>query len=185
MNLEALRTFIGPLARRVANMIDRGVVQAVDDAKQAQLLQVKCSTGDVRDEVEHALPYGLTSRPPVNSEVVIAFIGGRREHGIALATFDRRVRLVNLASGEVAVYNDAGAKIVLKANGDVEVTPKPGQKLKVTGTVEVTGNLSATGTITGTTDVVAGSRSLSSHTHAAGALVAPPGGGPVTGATGP
>lgn len=190
MRIEDLSRWIAPLKNRVANMVARAVVSAVDDAKKIQIVQLDLLEGETRDEIERLQNYGFTSNPRTGAEAAVIFVGGRRDHGLAIAVDDRRYRLKNLESGEVAVYNDTGAKIVFKANGDIELTPKPGQKVKVASNVEITGDVSATGTITGTTDVVSGGKSLKTHTHAIASIpvigTLPP--GPVaataTGATG-
>jgi phage gp45-like len=55
------------------------------------------------------------------AEAVVLFVGGRREHGLVVAVDDRRYRLKGLEKGEVALYNKAGGKVVLKADGSIEV----------------------------------------------------------------
>lgn len=178
MKLDDLTRLLRPLAVRVANIVGRATVDKADDAKDVQELQLELLEGEVRDEVERFGEYGFTSVPLEGAEAVVVFVGGRRDHGLAIGVEDRRYRIRNLKSGEVAVYNHTGARIVFKENGDVEVTPKAGQKLKIASDVEVTG------TLTASVDVKAGAISLSSHAHAAGTLTSPPSGGLVTGATG-
>jgi phage gp45-like len=182
MRIEDLSRWIAPLKNRVTNMIARATVSAVDDAKKIQIVQLDLLEGETRDEIERLQNYGFTSNPRTGAEAAVIFVGGRRDHGLAIAVDDRRYRIANLESGEVAVFNDTGAKIVFKANGDIELTPKPGQKVKVSSNVEITGDVSATGTITGTTDVVGGGKSLKTHTHPASLTVAGTSpSGPVTG----
>lgn len=176
MRIEDLSRWIAPLKNRVANMVARAVVSAVDDAKKVQVVQLDLLEGETRNEVERLQNYGFTSKPRAGAEAAVIFVGGRRDHGLAIAVDDRRYRVTNLESGEVAVYNDTGAKIVFKANGDIELTPKPGQKVKVASNVEITGDVNATGTITGSTDVVGGGKSLKTHTHSIAGANA---GGPV------
>lgn len=150
---------IAPVQRRVANLVGRGVVRSTDDAKNMQLSQVALLDGEVRDEIERFQQYGFTSNPKDGAEAVVLFVGGRRDHGLAIQVDDRRYRIKNLESGGVAVYNDSGAKIVLRANGDIEVTPKAGKKLKISADVDVTG------TLTASVDVVGGGKHLATHTH--------------------
>lgn len=170
MNLEALSRWIAPLKNRVANMVARAVLGTVDDSKKLQIVQLEMLEGETRDDIERFQNYGFSSRPEAGAEAVVLFVGGRRDHGLAIAAEDRRYRFVNLTAGEVVVYNRFGASIVMKANGDIQVTPKPGQKLKVAGDVDVTG------TLTASTDVVGGGKSLKTHTHAVAGANA---GGPV------
>lgn len=166
MNVDGLTRWIAPLKNRVANMVARAVVSAIDDSKKIQLVQLDLLEGETRNEVERFQNYGFTSKPRSGAEAVVLFVGGRRDHGLAIAVDDRRYRFINLSDGEVAVYNDTGARIVFKANGDIELVPKPGQKVKVSSDVEVTG------TLTASTDVVGGGKSLATHTHSATLTVA-------------
>lgn len=163
MTLEILLKLLRPLKVLISNMVSRGVVSRVDDAKKMQLVQVGLLADETRDDVERVQNYGFTSVPLEGAETVVLFVGGRRDHGLAVAVDDRRYRLTGLADGEVAVYDQTGSKIVLKANGDVEIVPS-------SGFVIVTGDVQADGV------------SLKAHTHAAGTLTNS--GGSVTGTTG-
>lgn len=166
MNLESLSRLLQPLSVRISNLIGHAVIKGADDAKKVQELQVELLPGEVRDEIEHFQGYGFTSVPLEGAEAVVIFVGGRRDQGYCIGTDDRRHRPTGLEPGEVAVYNNAGAKVVLKANGDIEVSPKPGQKLKIASDVEVTG------TVTASIDVVGGGKSLKTHVHSATLTVA-------------
>ncbi len=131
--LEALGKFVKPLSNRIANMVGRAVLRVADDAKQIQIVQVDLLEGETRDDIERFQNYGFTSRPRDGAEAVVLFVGGRRDHGLCIAVDDRRHRLKNLESGEVAIYNDAGAKVVLKASGEIELTPGPGEVVSLAG----------------------------------------------------
>lgn len=143
---------IRPFANRLSNMVSRVVVALTDDSKDLQILQVDSLEGETRDGVEHFQPYGFASNPKPGAEGVVLWVGGRRDHGLAIGVADRRYRIKNLESGEVAVYDSSGSTIVFKANGDIELTPSSGTAI-VTGDVEVSG------------DVLAGAISLTNHTH--------------------
>lgn len=183
MNLLDFERLLRPLRTRVINMVARAVISLVDDAKKMQLVQIDVLDGETRADVERVQNYGFTSVPLKGAEAAVMFVGGRRDHGLVVAVDDRRYRLTGLQDGEVAIYTDQGDKIVIKRGGDIEVTAAT--KVKITAPlVEMTGNLNVSGTVTATTDVVGGGKSLKNHTHAAGTLVAPSGGGPVTGTSG-
>jgi phage gp45-like len=169
-----MRRWLEALQVRLANLVSRGVVRRVSDSDGMQTLQLEALAGETLGEVEHPHPYGLTSVPLDGAEVWIASIGGHRDQSVALAVSDRRYRITGLASGEVAVHNDAGARVVLRHSGDVEVTPGGTGKVKISADVEVTG------TVTASVDVVGGGKHLASHVHGAGtyAVVSAP--GPVT-----
>lgn len=172
VTLDGLIRALLPVTTRVANMVSRGVVRRVDDAKQVQELQVELLADETRDGVERLQPYGLTSVPEADAECVVIFVGGRRDHGFAVAVDDRRYR-VKVEKGEVALYDKTGSKLVLKKTGDIEVTPSSGV-LKLNGTLEATG------------DVKAGAVSLQNHSHGAGSLLVTTSDGPisVTGSSG-
>ncbi len=138
---------IAPLKRRVMLMVSRGVVSLVNDGLKLQGLQVELLAGEVADDVERFQEYGFTSVPASGAEVIALAVGGNRSHLVVIACDDRRYRPGGMVAGEVAVYAKFGSKIVLKASGDVEITPASG-KVKVTGDVEASVDLKdAIGTI--------------------------------------
>ena len=183
--IDDLARLLAPLKNRVLNMVARGVVARVDDAKKMQELEIEVLEGESHDEVERFQNYGFTSVPEAGAELAVVFAGGTRDHGLVVAVDDRRYRLKGLEAGEVAVYDKTGSKVVLKSNGDIELTPSSG-KVKLTGDLEVTGDVDSSGTVTGSTDVVGGGKSLKTHMHSSGTgtltVAAAP--GPVAGTTG-
>lgn len=133
MTLSDLSRLLAPLRNRVANMISRAVVRLADDSGDLQTLQLDVLDGETRDGIERLQQYGFTSVPLDGAEAAVLFVGGRRDHGLAVAVDDRRHRLSGLAPGEVALYHKDGAKVLLKADGSIEVTPKAGQDVKLAG----------------------------------------------------
>ncbi len=178
MNVRDVMALLRPVRTKVANLISRAVVNLVDDSLQVQMQQITLLADETREEIERFQNYGFTSVPKESAEAVVVFPGGSRDHGIVIVVDDRRYRLKDLGAGEVAVYNDTGSKIVLRANGDIEVVPDSGK-------TKVTGDLDVSGTVTAITDVLGGGKSLKNHLHPAGALVTGASAGqPVTGVTG-
>lgn len=167
--------YLAPLRTRVVNMVARAVVKAIDDEKKIQLLQIAVLKDELRADVERIQNYGFTSHPKTGAEAAVIFVGGSRDHGLVIAVDDRRYRL-HLESGEVAMYDHTGSKIVMKTNGDIEATPSSGL-MKVVGDLSVSGdidgdgdisafnNLSAGNDVTAGGDVIAGSVHLKGHTH--------------------
>lgn len=208
MKIDDLVRLMRPLATRVANTVARAVVTAVNDAPQVQEIQIEVLDGEVRSEVERFQNYGFTSRPLAGAEAAVVFVGGRREHGMAIAVEDRRYRVKDLEPGEVAVFTNEGDRVVIRKGGTIEITASTkvkvttpllevaaSTKMKVTApSVEVVGDLSVSGTITAptvnadnvtaTTDVVGGGVHLKTHAHLAGTLlISAAAGAPVTGKT--
>lgn len=106
--MGAVREMMGGLEGRVRGMVARAIVRLVDDARQAQELQLDLLTDESQDAVERFQNYGFTSVPHPGAEVLVVFAGGLRSHGVVLAVEDRRYRLTGLQEGEVALYDDLG-----------------------------------------------------------------------------
>jgi phage baseplate assembly protein V len=131
--MRQVRAMLRPLAARVANSVARAVVQLADDDTKLQLVQVGVLAGETIDGAEHHQPYGFSSVPVPGAEAVVVFPSGDRSHPLVIAVSDRRYRPTGGEPGEVTVYNDAGAKVVLKLNGDIEVTPGAGGEVLISG----------------------------------------------------
>lgn len=188
---RTIEKLMAPLARRVKLMIGRCVIDLVDDTQLEQVIQAKLLDGEIRT-LERYQQYGFTSVPHQRAEGICAFIGGNRDHGIVIATGDRRYRLSGLADGEVALYDDQGQKIHLKRGKEIEIsgcdtlTASVGQQATVTcplvnvvastrvnmttPLLQVSGNITAGGNITDLSS--SGGRSMADmrstyngHTH--------------------
>ncbi len=120
--LNSINKLIAPLRTRIANMVARAVLSGVDDSTKMQILQVGLLADETREGLERFQNYGFTGVPLAGAEAVVVFAGGRRDHGLVIAVDDRRYRLRNLESGEVAVYTDQGDSIVIRRGGTIEVT---------------------------------------------------------------
>lgn len=107
------REMLGGLESRVRGMVARAIVRLVDDARQAQELQIELLSDESQDAVERFQNYGLTSVPHAGAEALVVFAGGLRSHGVVLAVEDRRYRLTGLQDGEVALFDDLGNVIKL------------------------------------------------------------------------
>jgi phage baseplate assembly protein V len=131
---ELLRQFermLSPLRVRVANLIARGTVTGVSDGSTLQTLQLGVLADETVDDGERFQSYGFSSVPLSGAEAVIVFPGGNRDHPLVIAVDDRRHRPTGLEAGEVAVYNSAGARILLTKDGDVVVSAASGRKVMV------------------------------------------------------
>lgn len=168
LTLDGLQRALRPLKLRISNIVSRGVVKRTDDSPGIQEVQAELLADEVRDELENLQQFGFASNPDDGAECIVVFPGGDRSAGFVVATGDRRYR-VKVAKGEVALYDKTGSKVLLKANGDIELTPS-------SGVVKVTGDLEATG------DVKAGTISLQQHGHSQGSYATSS--GVVTGTSG-
>lgn len=156
-NIDDLRDFITdmlkPIRNRVYTMITRAVIETANDAGGMQLLKLALLAGENDDDVERFQNFGFTSVPPDGSEALALAVGGNREHLIVIAADDRRVRIKGLEKGESAFYNDKGDKIVIKANGDIELTNSNDLKLNVGNDIALDVSNNLTGTVTKNIDL--------------------------------
>lgn len=98
----------------------RGVLTLVNSSSAVQLIQGDGLATEKLQDVELFQHYGLTSNPPPGSMAVVLPVGGKTSHGIVIATEHGSYRLKALKTGEVALYTDEGAKIVLKRGRLIE-----------------------------------------------------------------
>lgn len=110
---------LSPAAKRISNMLARGAVTLANAANKLQTLQVSLLSEEAKDTLEHLEPYGFTSHPLPGAEVLAAFIEGDRSHGVVIVASDRRYRPINLAAGDVSIFDNRGHKITLTATGIV------------------------------------------------------------------
>jgi len=122
MNLRDAQRLMAPLARRVALLFGRGVIHGTNDAPKCQEAQISLLAGEAREKVERFQEYGYSSRPHPGAECAVVFVGGGRDHGIIVATEDRRYRVTALEAGEVAIYTDEGDRVHFKRGRVIEVT---------------------------------------------------------------
>ena len=106
-------------------MVARGVVTLVKDSLKMQGLQLSVMSEEGKDGIERFQNYGVTSVPHPGAEAVVVFLGGNRDHGIAIAVDDRRYRIKGLQNGEVAIYTDedqsGGHRVHMKRGRVVDV----------------------------------------------------------------
>lgn len=114
--IRTINKMTAPMARRVALMVGRGVLALTNDISKLQVVQVKLLSGEVR-EFERFQNYGFSSNPHPGAEVAAMFVGGNRDHGLAVAIDDRRYRVTQLQTGEVAIHDDLGHSITLGRTG--------------------------------------------------------------------
>ena len=118
----------------------RGVLTRVGAGAGVQLAQVDGLPGEQLQDAELFQQYGFTSAPPAGTMVVVLPVGGQTAHGIVIACEHGGYRLAGLQPGEVAVYNQWGDSVVLKAGGIAEVTAATKVRL-ATPRLEVTGDI--------------------------------------------
>lgn len=160
-----MRKALASVARGLGNLLARAVLTAVPRQGKLQSLQVALLESEAKEGVELFEPYGLTGVALPGAEGLIAFLGGHRTHGVALVQTDRRYRPVDLQSGEVALFNHEGTRVVLRNGGKVEVLAATEVKV-TTAKVILQANVEVVGKTTFTGEVWAnGKRIDNTHSH--------------------
>tara|TARA_Y100001968_G_scaffold328154_1_gene374755 strand:- start:701 stop:1225 length:525 start_codon:yes stop_codon:yes gene_type:complete len=149
--MRSMRRLSEKMQRGLGNLLARAVLAGVQQ-NRLQSLQLQLLAGEVKDGVELFEPYGLTGHALPGAEAAVAFIDGSRTHGIALVQTDRRYRPVDLAPGEVALFNHEGTCVVLRNGGRVEMIAATEvaiqtDRLALTGDLDVIGDTTFTGTV--------------------------------------
>lgn len=124
----------------------RGRVTFVDDSGPVQKLQVKLGALEIIDNLPAPHDFGFTSNPPIGSDVFASFLGGNRTNGIAVTIGSQAYRMKNLASGEVAIYDNLGQSVHLTQSGIV--IQSAGLPITIHGDITLNGRLDATGDVT-------------------------------------
>jgi phage baseplate assembly protein V len=99
----------------------RAVLTGLDTKPGVQLLQADALSGEQLQASELMQHFGFTSAPPAGTQCIVLPLGGKSAHSIIIGTENGAYRVAALKSGEVAVYNQSGAKIVLKDQKVIEI----------------------------------------------------------------
>jgi phage baseplate assembly protein V len=130
------RRLLHSITNKIFLLLGRGIVKAMTSNTGTQGVQVVALSGETISDIERMEEYGFTAVPEVDSEAAIGFLNGNRDQGIVICIADRRYRPTGLASGEVSVYDKNGSKVLLKADGSIEIESKAKMTIKsVTGCV--------------------------------------------------
>lgn len=148
-----------------SNFLVRGVLALVGVGSKMQSVQMQLTADEVKDDMEHFEPYGITSNPHPGAEGLTAFINGDRSHGVVLCISDRRFRLQALKTGEVALYTDEGDFLHFKRGREIAIETLTLNVKATTGVNFDTPLIRTTGRIEATGDVVAAGVSTSQHVH--------------------
>lgn len=130
-SLRQLEHVIRPIASRLRNIVAKGVVQLVNDARKLQVMQLGVQADEDVPDCQHHQAYGFSSVPLPGAEAVVLFPSGDRERPLVVAVSDRRYRPRSGQPGEVTVYNNTGAKITMTKDGDIVVEPAAGREMLV------------------------------------------------------
>jgi phage baseplate assembly protein V len=103
-----------------------------------QVLMSGMETPDSRFRVPE---FGITSNPPIDSDVIAVHVDGDRSAGAVLGTNHQSSRPKGLQSGETMLYSQDGKSVYLTSSGGIVVEAK-GQPVVVNNASNVTVNCS-------------------------------------------
>lgn len=158
------------IIRKLNNTFSRGKMLELTPGKAATA-KVSLLADEIFDGLEFAQQYGFISSPPVDSEILAAFLGGNRDHGTILNAFKRDLIPDDLEEGDVCIYGKNGERIMIDATGNMlinnanvdiiiasdgaitisttEAITLDTPSLSITGSVNIVGDLTVGGTING------------------------------------
>lgn len=113
-------TRINAALNRIRNAF-RAVLTRVNSKGQFQTIQANALAGEKLQDNELFQHYGFTSVPLPGTVAIVLPLNGKTSHGVVIATEHGGYRLKSLKAGEVAIYTDEGANIVLKRGRIIEV----------------------------------------------------------------
>lgn len=115
---DVINRMLIPIRKKIFLLIGRAILTAVDNSGEYMKIQVTALNNETITDLEKIDEYGFSSNPPVdNTEIIVAFINGNRDQGLALKAHNRENRPTDLSEGEVRVYDKNGYKITLTSAG--------------------------------------------------------------------
>jgi phage gp45-like len=150
---------------RLTHTVGRAVVNLVDDSGPIQTAQLQFhgvpgqpGPSMIRDKVSVLHTFGISTVPPVGSEVTTLSMRGDPSNSVVVATGHRESRPRNLKPGQAVLYDEAGTTVKLTNDGKLAIT--------CTGTLTITAvEVHVVGKITATGDITANTISLEHHIH--------------------
>lgn len=135
------------------------IVKAISTINTGLLQKVRCKFFGKEQDLNVLNRYGISSYPPANSFGVS--IEANNYGDQVFVVVDRPdLRDKNLLESETKFGNPVeGTYIYFKADGSIEIKPKAGQVVNVTGNVVVSGTVTASNFITGSV------ADYNAHTH--------------------
>lgn len=119
---------IAIINRRIAAVLNtlrlpfRAKLTRITTAGGVQTTQLEGMAPETLQDVELFQHYGITTVPPEGAMAIVLPLGGDTSHGIVIATEHSQYRIQSLKPGEVAIYTDEGASVILKKGKIIETT---------------------------------------------------------------
>jgi phage gp45-like len=131
---------LSELAQQLRILVNRAVVKSTRDDGGSQTATIETHRHVERSDVEVASQFGFASRPPGGAGTMLVFaVGGDHGDLIGLPMGAPAYRMGDLAEGEAAMFGAKGDRVIVRADGTIEVTSDKAVTVKVrTVSVKVT-----------------------------------------------
>jgi phage baseplate assembly protein V len=131
----------------------RGRGTSINTSPKVMLMQGEALAGESIQAAEYIQHFGFTSSPPPGFVFIAVPVGGETSHSICVGTEHPAHRLLNLKSGESALYDAFGHKVYLTKDGivvdgagqDVQFVNAP--NVLMDGNLKVAGDVQAAGDV--------------------------------------
>jgi phage gp45-like len=141
MNMAALRS-----------IVTRGRVIASALNPKRTLIQLSGLAGEIMDQVELIMPYGMSALPKGSKQgqgdVILLQVQGSRAHLVAIGADDPTLRITDLEEGEFGFQDQNGQKVIFRKDRLEVITPLK-LVMAVEGDMEQTVNGKLTQTVEG------------------------------------
>ena len=119
MNINDVKKILMPIKQKIFLLIGRAILQAIDVTKKTTTIQVTGLANETISDVEKIDEFGFSSNPPIDgdSEVVIVFVNGNRDQGLALKVHHKSTKPTDLSEGDTRIYDNFGNQITLTSDG--------------------------------------------------------------------
>ncbi len=121
--IRAIGKMLKPLKLKIALLIGRCVILAVDTTTKVQELQIEALKDEVIDNIEHRQTYGFASVPLAGADGIVLAVGASRNNAVMIGVEDTRYRVQGLENGDVAIYDDKEQTVLLTKDG-ISITAK-------------------------------------------------------------
>jgi phage gp45-like len=161
------------------NQIDARIARALGRVQAARRMVLSAVNGTTRvpeldgegwaDQplpgLEYFQHFGFRSVPPVGAEAIALQIGGAGGHLVVVACADRATAPVDMGVGDAAIFSSIGARVLVRADGSIDITTPSGGAVQLDAAGQVLLNAGVVGvarlgdtvSFTGTAVVASGS----------------------------
>lgn len=115
-------SFVRAVVSRIKGLVVKGLIKAVNDVTDIQVVKASTQYDEITDDIERVQNYGFSSNPPIDSESIVIYFGGNKDHGVVIACDSGSFRVKGLLSGEAVFYAQFGQELKHNADGTTSLT---------------------------------------------------------------